>query len=266
MNFTLRVKVAKFIMPIALSGFISMTTVSCKKSSVSNPANSAVSNFSGEEIFSAVFFHEGDAVSKIPILNDVSVFGVHNNDTNIIKAKREILSDLINCIKALDPQYFIKLKKTIQSGDYSLISDEMNSAGNVIVQAGLTSKKYGQYYKSAMNAFQKIDISKYDLKSEQGKKSFADAVSAVLKGSQSTTNKADGGSTGTANSCIAAVVVVGVFIWEGAVIVNVVAIAAVAAVAAAVVKVVGLQSIGSPLLKGTIQNDALISQLAENFN
>lgn len=117
-----------------------MILVSCNQATPSAgvqagaPARSAFVKMSGEELFSAVVFGEGDAQKILPEIwnrEDVREMKSNMSADEQKKLNQDIASTIAN-IKKADPMFFVRFKTEIQSGDYIRVSAILQESGNYL--------------------------------------------------------------------------------------------------------------------------------------
>lgn len=258
MSYKIRFRLAQIILPLTMLGFYALMATSCTSSFASD---NKVRNFTGEDIFKAIYFKEGEAAKLIPTLNSKSIFEANVLTREELAQKKDLMYDLIQNIKASNSSYFTEFEKMIKSDDYNTISEALKNSADVMLQAGLVSAKYGKYYKEALALTKDADVSKFDLKTEEGRKSFRDFL--VTKKNVEVNEEA---------IALAFFIVVAVAIWEAAALINVIAVTTVAAATIAVdvtvavhythtkTKTTSLESMG-----GSMHGEKIVYELANNF-
>lgn len=97
-----------------------------------------VESFSGEDIFRAIFFFQGEIVESLPSLqkNKETIQATFNVNPDAELVYEEFTNQIIEKVKVIDPNYFIKFKSKISSENLYQIEEVINSAKNIIKDAG----------------------------------------------------------------------------------------------------------------------------------
>lgn len=178
---------------------------------------------SGEELFKAIFFLEGDLAKRIsyyqPILAQMDEF--EKKHPEIIKSKSQKINYFIELIKKNDNAYFNNLKNSIESKDVKKVESSILQGGDLIKAVAIIDY-------SKMNSSDVLD--KYDFSNKNDLKTF-------LKNNEKTYEKLlndDENSIQNINpnkeACLFPYAVVAAVVWEAAAAVNVVAIATAVAI------------------------------------
>lgn len=110
-------------------------------------------SFSGEELFSAIFFLEGDAASEINSLK-LALQDSEELRASLTIDERKIAdefmsdfqNDLITNIKNINHNFFNEFKSNIESDNFYLIEESMINGVAILKEAGLASAKYGELF------------------------------------------------------------------------------------------------------------------------
>jgi len=118
-----------FCVPLA---FVTVTTTSCQKSSDTAKVKAvAKAKFTGEEMFSAIFFGQGVAASSIaPYSVDLASYTTTDADKAGIL---ETESKIIAALKVSDPTFFDTFQKQVSSGAPSQVNQALANSGKKIL-------------------------------------------------------------------------------------------------------------------------------------
>lgn len=128
----------KTIKKIAFKRYVSSTLafmiffVSCQSPEA---RNSQVANYSGEELFSGLFFGEGEVVTLVPELYDRSQLKNYLINQEEIEAFKSFQSKAIATIQNNNPGFFESFKKDMTSGNHVQISNALKTSSAVLVKA-----------------------------------------------------------------------------------------------------------------------------------
>lgn len=150
---------------IYVASFLVFTFVfaSCGRPEAETPEIS----YGGEDIFRAVFFLQGEAVTKLEALQGqlVKKQAMFRTYPGAEKASAEFAEEIISQIKKFEPAYFDQFKKQIQSDNLFKIQLAVENGAKMIRIAGLTSQKYGGIFKLADKlSDKKVDLAAEDFK------------------------------------------------------------------------------------------------------
>ncbi len=104
---------------------------------------------SGQEIFNAIYFMEGDLVGAIPSLQayksqlDEMTVG----HPEIVAVKQQFTAELDSIINAQDPNYFANFKNNLSSSDLYVVGTTLQSGATMVETAGKASLKYRNLFK-----------------------------------------------------------------------------------------------------------------------
>jgi len=159
---------------LALMLSLNILFISCEKYDDNvNTDSNLTTDYSGEEIFSGLFFFQNDIAENISGLKDVKKnLSNHPNSEDVANTLGELSSISIHYIDTNYPNFFTDFEDVMKSGDLYKIEKKMNFAITLIEQSMLTSQKY-----SSISAISKVldedqvlknEVSKLDLKSKKG--------------------------------------------------------------------------------------------------
>jgi SdpC family antimicrobial peptide len=164
MTYKIRLRLAKIILPLAVAGFFALSFESCTSSYASNAGKKT---FSGEDIFKAIYFNEGEAARLLPALSNAGATADEFLTEAQLAQKHGLMTEVVDAIKVMDKDYFEKFKKTIAADDYNEISAALKESADMFVKAGLQSEKYGSSFKAAFALAQKMDAAGTGIKEGQ---------------------------------------------------------------------------------------------------
>jgi len=141
-----------------LSFFLSIlilysTTISCSQN---YEEENITKNYSGEDIFKALFFLEGDLVEKIPSLNKIKVekeimsenpifIATMSKGTQNINLQAEMdeqRESLMKHIREIDPLIFQELKLAIDTKNPDLVKEQLKKSALVVKTALFQNKEF----------------------------------------------------------------------------------------------------------------------------
>lgn len=98
--------------------------------------------FTGEQLFSGIYFNDGPVVDKVPVLKK---FGFKNyvSDPAVLTAASKFKGDITNAVRAKYPNMFETLRGEIASGDFARISRVLETT-SVQVYGVMTDFMYTQ--------------------------------------------------------------------------------------------------------------------------
>lgn len=101
-----------------------------------------LTQYSGVELFKAIYFLQGDAASKIQSLkaNMENYKIAAQSNKNLGKLKEDFTSDIVSEINHLDPDYFENFKEDISSKDFFTIETALINGAKMVKAAGYRSK------------------------------------------------------------------------------------------------------------------------------
>lgn len=107
-----------------------------------------VSKHSGEEIFKGLFFFQNDIAQQIPTIKGVwDELGDLKSNNEVISSLKEMSEISVNFINKNYPHFFNKMQTTMYSGNLFEIEKLLNTSGEIIEQAALTSEKFTKAYR-----------------------------------------------------------------------------------------------------------------------
>jgi len=255
MSSKIRFQITRLILPACLLVFTISILSFAKKNGV--VVSSTTKKFSGEDIFKGVFFNTGNAYNLLPSLNRTTIFNVNSLSKEQILEKQEIVNDFVSNIKKLNSDFFARFESAIKSDDYNKISDALSESSDAIMQAGIHSDKYGQYFKSAMNLVKEVNVDEFNLSDPAGREKFKEYIK--MKQQQGNGPAIDQ----TNGACILAVIVA----VETLFFINSVAVSTVLAATIAIAAVTAVVKVATRYApkEGTMSREQLVVELAQNF-
>lgn len=234
--------------------------VSCSQRNEVVPSGGAKSaqskNRSGEELYRSVFFLEGDLAKDIPSYQRYTE-NVAKVDSNVLAIREDIIAG----IKTNKPEFFNEFKAKLESKDYDQIQKALDQGRSVFMESALTSEKYGEYFAEMLEISKKNDLSKIDVKTDEGKKELQEIVAENMK------SRPDAQRALYCNLGLACAVAVALAVWEVVAFVNVAAFGSIYAYALAVQWGPDLSSNGgggSETAKvGNLYDEKLIAEISD---
>ena len=144
------------ILPLA---FIMLMTGCDKASNLVLPESSLKSSYTGEDIFKALYFGEGEAAKLLP--KYTIDFSSLLTDPEQRKEVLQVETDIISRMKEQNPSFFTNFEAEIKSGNLSRIKQAIISASKSLVIAvefggqGQTTPAYPLMQKKIINEFNK---------------------------------------------------------------------------------------------------------------
>ncbi|WET67881.1 hypothetical protein [Sphingobacterium sp.] len=140
---------------IGISLFLFLATSIIYYSCSKETKETTSSTLSGEQMFRAVYFLQGELATKIDAIKP----GIEQQK-GIIKTKEqlaevnEFIDEIILNIKKIDPQYFAVFKEQLESKNFYAVDLALKNGNKMIEAAGYKSK-YANYFKLARDVKQK---------------------------------------------------------------------------------------------------------------
>ncbi|MBL3655900.1 hypothetical protein [Fulvivirga sediminis] len=137
---------------------ILLLSTSCNDSDQSVTSDS-VKDYSGEEIFSAIFFMEGELANSIDVLKPgADQLQAATQDKDVEVDYQYFKTEIMGTIHELEPQFFNKFAESMKSDNLYEVELGLNNARKMFKAAGLASE-YGDYFK----IMEEIDSKKVNL-------------------------------------------------------------------------------------------------------
>ncbi|MGJ1439528.1 MULTISPECIES: hypothetical protein [Sphingobacterium] len=128
----------------------------------------AKSQYSGEEMFRAIYFLEGNAVNELsslkPALSQMQKSKSANPDRKRDEFVKEMNNVLISTIKELDKDFFENFKRQVEADDYYAIQLAIGNGARMLRAAGFKSK-----YAPMFNFLEEVGNKNINLKDEKFK-------------------------------------------------------------------------------------------------
>lgn len=129
--------------------------------------------YSGEELFSAIFFLQGEAADNIESLQSnieyfekaIKSVPVERRE-NVTEFLASFQQDITKNISELNPDFFDNFKNDIESNDFYRIEATLNNGSKVLKEAGLSSKKFGRLFQLSELLNEKQGLSSMNLAQE----------------------------------------------------------------------------------------------------
>lgn len=229
--------------------------IGCTRESDVTPAEV----YSGEELFMGVILQKGEVAARLPLISKFSV-----QQANFTKQQySEILqfeNSIIAKIKEIEPDFFVKFQKEIQSGKEQRIQKSIEDGREIFVKALQSAPEYQDALHEGQELVAQINIE--SIKSEDGS---IDKNKLDIELNRLGVNKLNAKNTLPKASCITfAGAVYVVFFVEVAVVSNVVG--AVAGYLYAALYGPALESAASVASSEDIlMKEMLVKQIAENL-
>ena len=166
----------------------------------SNHVSTDVINTSGEDIFRALFFLQGDLVDKVPSLYKMklerqafmenpafsSTFSEYNDfyNGNFQEVIENEINMIVEFIKDMDKTAFKSLKQAVLSKDIDQLNEELTKLTMIYETALLNNNKYLEEGLSLLELADKkggISPDNYDLKSTEGIQQYNNDVNIFLE-------------------------------------------------------------------------------------
>lgn len=212
-----RFLLSKWYVAMCLSA--SMLFYSCH-SVESEPTHS----FSGEELFTGIFFGQGEVLDYIPQLKERQELNKFLKTDEEMVYYKEMQMNIISMLKAKDPQFFKEFKINIESGNHVKITAAIRNATEGVINA--VNHQYGLKAEQLASISKELD-DKTDIKRiilQEGsvdEKSYEPELNSILVGYLDT-NVSDTPS-GDRGTCVVGPIAIAI----AAVLVAVITIAAV---------------------------------------
>lgn len=172
-------------------------------------ADAPMAKFSGEDLFKGIFLFQGPVAKKLPILAEtLDSYKAKASETAETAETKAFAADMIQGIKTLDNTYFGRLKDAIASQEPFLIRSVLQEGTVLLKKAGVASEKYGTLFTQASAALEKVDVSKFDTSTPQGR----DALAVAVKGEMGLDQSKILPDWVAVETAVVAVVAVGVYI------------------------------------------------------
>lgn len=144
-------------------------------SSSNNTKNldATTSEYSGEELYKALFQFRGDFVSKVDGLNSTRESLIGGLEKKDIALLNEFYDNVNETIKTVDPKFFARFEKEVKSKDFNRMENAFEEAANVSMSALVLS----EHFKNALSDEEHqilVGLSKkYDLATKKGLIAFS---------------------------------------------------------------------------------------------
>ena len=104
--------------------FISCSKDNLVQNELGEESPNKLSKFSGEDIFNGIIFYEGEVAKIFPTTHEQTVIKTKLN-SDILKKLHKVQSDIIDVLKAKDPEYFTNFKNIITTGNHLTIRNQL---------------------------------------------------------------------------------------------------------------------------------------------
>ena len=139
----------------------------------SNHTDAVISEYTGEELYKALFQFRGDFVSKVEGLNNTRESLIGGLEKKDIALLNEFYDNVNQTIKKVDPEFFARFEEEVKSKDFKRMEKAFEDAANVSMSALVLS---GHFKNSLSDEEHQILLNlskKYDLSTKKGLIAFS---------------------------------------------------------------------------------------------
>lgn len=162
----------------------SLVTSSCAKKEIIELApQSKMNSYSGEQLFKGIFLLDGEVAAKLPAMQGLRMIIEKENSRNpsYIKLRDSRNQQIVNAVRALDPNYLNELKTAVTSQQFDEIEVSMRKGSSLLKSACLGDMDNKAQIAQAREIMKDVDLSKFNFSKPEDAEKFVAVMDAKKK-------------------------------------------------------------------------------------